>query len=1146
MAQPVSLIDKYIEEGQILKTLDDYSRNKQQILFRKIINTLAGSKNSIEGFNNWVLNLLPDQIISESFVAPDETLVSFSDVYLEKPQHVIKGEIVPLYPSYARKYKIPYKGKLTGICITKKEDNINKTKIFFGDIPIMLGSIKCNLYNKSPEELLKLGECVSDPFGYFIINSERSVITHDKLRSNYPLIIFNRKGDTSPEVRETYDKKCRERLVLSKKINAIKLVDDKNRTVSDSKHIPIFIVFKIISGLEPEEIIERYLFRFIKNEDREAVKYALSESIFKYKKHPEPYSYLFNKRSKLYKDKYTSNLTKQEIKKLVTEDLINDVYSNYNDIKKLSVKKEAKILSLTFLLSKMVLFMINKIELDYKDHWKIKRFENAPVLLASLVSAVFKEALRKVKGIKNKSSKIKDFSIFGELLNSKCYSEFKKNIDKSLSTANWGVGGTGWDNRENHAEATKRDTPLALWSQGIKNTNSCPTDGQVFELRFLQPSQRNRHCIAETPEGKQVGIVKYNSLTGLFSIESDDTNILKLSETYGGLYSEKYSTLIIVNGKVLYSNTKEGFLYASDDFYDILVKAKRKSRIPNDTEIVFNTDQNVYQIFTDSSRPICPYLLINKETDKLVIDEINGWEMDFETLITNGCMEYLSAAEEDNSYITICKSVDHFYETRKLKDKEENKDIFNYTHCCVDPLQIYSISTSTCPFSNHQPSPRTTYQAAMGKQAVGYYNINYHLRFPKEFKRLHKSERSLTETDTYFIPKMDFMPSGQIANIAIMCNNDNQEDAVVICEDYINSGNLNLIKYKTFEVVINTSSRNGGINHFRKPDLRPNEDPRIYRHLEENGLPRLDSYIEVGDCILGRVVETPSGIRNESIKAELDMYGYVDRIEIVHNGRSPLIKIKLRNKRPYIAGDKLALRYAQKGTVGKILKREEMPVVVSGPNKGMVPDILFNPIGFPKRQTVGLLLEGLVSKAALYSGERVDVSAFRNLDVEKAKKVLKENGLDENGVEEMATSDGKLLKDKIFLVPLYEQALRHHVLDKIQFRTTGSRDYKTHQPQGGRARGSGLKVGEMEKDAFTAHGVSNILLERMMKSSDEFKLLVCHNCGSIIDSKVCRICDNSTPGILLVPYVFKVFIHLLNGINMDIRLKTKKVNKIEN
>jgi len=37
------------------------------------------------------------------------------------------------------------------------------------------------------------------------------------------------------------------------------------------------------------------------------------------------------------------------------------------------------------------------------------------------------------------------------------------------------------------------------------------------------------------------------------------------------------------------------------------------------------------------------------------------------------------------------------------------------------------------------------------------------------------------------------------------------------------------------------------------------------------------------------------------------------------------------------------------------VKREDMPVVMDGPNKGMVPDLLFNSIGFPKRQTEGLL-----------------------------------------------------------------------------------------------------------------------------------------------------------------------------------------------
>jgi DNA-directed RNA polymerase beta subunit len=1167
MSESVSLIDKYIEEGQILKTLKDYERTNSQKLFRKIIKQITGSKNSIDGFNNWVLNVLSDQIIDEGFTSKDGIEISFSDVFLSKPVYVIDGKEEILYPAYSRKYRLKYTGKLTAVCTVKKGKDVAKNKIFIGDIPIMLGSIKCNLYNKTVEELVKLGECASDPFGYFITSGEKSLIAHDKIRSNYPLIHKIRKSDLTPQARETYKKNCLERLVLSKKINAIKLVDRKNSPDRDTKHIPIFVAFKIISDLEPEEIINKYFFRFILPENREAARYALSESIFKYQKHTDPYLYLFKKRSYFYKEKYNLNLSKQEIKKLIINDLTDLTYLNYNNITNKELKIEMKVLSLCFLLSKMVLFMINKISLDSKDHWKNKRFENAPILLSTLVSSLFKSTINKVKHDKEKNSKSGDYFTFGELLNSKSSSEFKRWIDKSLNTSVWGINTTGWE-VHNHSESTKRDTPLALWSQVIKNTNETSVEGEVVELRYLQPSQRNRHCIAETPEGKQVGIVKYNALTGLFSISSNPEEIIKLANNLGKMYSETYNILLLINGEIII-NKKENFtIYVNSDFKNILIKNKRAGNIPLDTEIILNKNQLALQVFTDSSRAICPYLIVNPETRQLVIDEKKGWDASFETLITSGCIEYLSAGEENEPDITISESVDHFYKTQKLIEEENNneeeednnnvkelynielkdkglKKIFTYSHCCIDPLQIYSVSSSTCPFSNHQPSPRTSYQAAMGKQAVGYYNINYHLKFPKEFKRLHKAERSITETDTYFLPKMDFMASGQIANIAFISTATNQEDAITVCEDYINSGNLNLVKYKTFEKCINTSAKSGGITNFVKPECRPNEDPRLYRHLEDNGLPKLDSLIEIGDYILGMVVETPTGLKNESVKAHLDMVGYVDRVEIVRegNGRSPIIRIKLRTNRPYIAGDKLALRYAQKGTIGKIARRDEMPMVMEGINKGMVPDILFNSIGFPKRQTIGLLLEGLLTKAALYDGERVDVSAFRfnNEKILKAKETLRKVGLNEDGNEKMIMSDGKILDNEVFFVPLYEQALRHHVLDKIQFRNTGERDFRTHQPQGGRARGSGLKIGEMEKDAFVAHGASNIIQERLMKSSDEFKLIVCVNCRSIIDSKVCKVCDNSQPGILLIPYVFKVFIHLLMGINMDIRLKTEKV-----
>jgi len=134
--------------------------------------------------------------------------------------------------------------------------------------------------------------------------------------------------------------------------------------------------------------------------------------------------------------------------------------------------------------------------------------------------------------------------------------------------------------------------------------------------------------------------------------------------------------------------------------------------------------------------------------------------------------------------------------------------------------------------------------------------------------------------------------------------------------------------------------------------------------------------------------------------------------------------------------------------------------------------------------------------------------------------------------------------------PVYFQALRHHVLDKIQMRHFGAINAKSHAPSGS-SKTSGVRFGEMERDNALSHGGTAFLRERLVSAATGFETTYCRNCGwlAIVNAFLgiakCKKCKNDAKfGRVNVPYTYIRLSHYINGLGLSMNLKV--VTKEEN
>ncbi|MBU2441120.1 MAG: DNA-directed RNA polymerase subunit B, partial [Nanoarchaeota archaeon] len=563
-------------------------------------------------------------------------------------------------------------------------------------------------------------------------------------------------------------------------------------------------------------------------------------------------------------------------------------------------------------------------------------------------------------------------------------------------------------------------------------------------------------------------------------------------------------------------------------FVEQLISQRRNNKIPFSVNFFYNEKTDQVFVETGGGRCIRPLLVVKDGKSALTEDHIKQLEKNeikWSDLVQQGIVEYVDSMEEENAIVSL---------------KEENLTAED-THLDISAIDIFGMTSSIVPFGNFNHGVRLTQGSKNQKQAVGFYAANFFARMDMDVNLLNYPQRPLVATIANDILDQDKHPCGQNIVVAIMSYKGyNMEDAIVVNKGSVERGFGRSTYYRP--VLSEELRYSGGLSDevsIPDKDVKGYRTEHDYRFLEEDGLIYAEAVVKEGDVIIGKTspprflssleeYNLAATSRRESSNAlKHGEKGVVDFVMLTEsNEGNKLVQIRLRAQRIPEIGDKFTSRHGQKGVISLIVPEDDFPFTASG----IKPDIIFSPHGIPSRMTVSHLIELLGGKTGALSGRYVDGTTFEGEREGDLRLELLGLGFRENGTETMYNGiTGEQYQAKIFVGNMYYLKLKHMVANKIHSRARGPIQLLTRQPTEGRAKEGGLRLGEMEKDTFVAHGASLLLKERF--DSDKTEVPVCENCGliGVFDTRKnmfhCPVCgDNVEISNVEMSYAFKLIL----------------------
>lgn len=1109
---------------------ESYSDSKLWNVMKSYLKETGLVRQHIDSYNEFIRKEL-QSIIDEVGEIPIEVeenpfKIKLGRIEVGSPRVIeVDGSERRIYPAEARirnlTYAAPLHLEMTPIVGEKTGP---PEIVYIGDLPVMLKSEICPLSRLSPEELIAVGEDPLDPGGYFIVNgSERVVVALEDLAPNRVLVDVEKVGSNPNYKAKIFSTTVgfRARIEVTIKSDGAIYVSMPGLPAD----IPFVIIMKAL-GVEADSKIAELVSpdEEIQNELEESFERSLDVTSTK-----DAFLFIGNRLA-------PGQIAEYRLKK--AETLIDRNFLPH--LGRLPEDRIAKSHFLAEIVNKLVELKLGRRQPDDKDHYANKRMRLAGPLLAELFRITFRNLVRDLKYQLERIT-IKRAAAF-TIANAVRPGIVTERIQHAMATGNWVRGRVGVTQLLDRTNFSSTLSHLRRIQSPL--SRSQPN----LEARDLHPTHWGRLCPNETPEGSNCGLVKNLALSATISIGIDQKKVVERLIELGLIPIDKADRKVRETGaKVYVDGMIVGYVTGPKTFVEKIRTLRRRGELSSELNVAYippsheKSNVEVY-VNCDSGRVRRPLIIVHNGRPKLtkeIVEKVNAGEMTWSDLVKEGIVEYLDADEEGDSLIAL----------------DESKINGRTTHLEIAPYMIMGICSSIIPYAEHNQSPRNAYESAMAKQALGIFATNYANRTDSRSHILIYPQVPLVRTKPMESIFFDDRPSGQNCVVAILSlQGYNMEDAIIVNKSSVDFGLARSMFFRVYEA--DTRQYLGGLRdrfEIPEPGTRGYRGDRYYRLLEEDGIISVESPVSGNMVLIGRVspprfleeyrdfeVRGPTK-RDSSVCMRPSESGVVDQVFMTESIEgSRLVKVKVRNQRIPELGDKFASRHGQKGVIGMLISKEDMPFT----ENGLVPDIIINPHAIPSRMTVGQFIESIAGKLAAVTGIPVDGTPFSNDDPSTLQEALLRLGFQYNGREVLYNGlNGKKFEADIFIGVVYYQKLHHMVADKMHARARGQVQMLTRQPTEGRARGGGLRFGEMERDCLIGHGASALLKDRLLEESDLYTAMVCENCGLLAyydarqNKYVCRVCGEKTViSPVAISYAFKLLIQELMSLGVAPRL----------